>query len=287
MSAVVAERWYRVFLRAFPSRHRAEYGAEILGTLMNDAPRRPSPRETAGLVTAGLTARAREAAGRPVPWWADGLHLGLLVIALANLSYNVSDRVSPGWLAVSAALVVALLRGWAPAVLPLALVVALSTGRVMLFGIGAASWSPLLGPAYHNWVSLIPYGALAGGAVVLAARRSRDLRVRPWWWLAIPALALVLAWAPGGWRYGEVWQAVKMGTEGVVLLAGIAATAVARSPRWALAAALYVLPGVVSALTYPPMSARYIAYWLTLTALLLTMAVTARRPAAGSEGAGT
>ncbi|MGK5557771.1 hypothetical protein ACSNOI_39830 [Actinomadura kijaniata] len=279
MSAVAAERWYRAFLRAFPSRHRAEYGAEILGTLLNDAPPRPSPRETAGLVTAGLTARAREAVAGPAPWWADGLHLGLLAIALANLSSNLSDHASPPWLAVSAALVVALLRGRTPVTLPLALVVAVSTGRAMLFGVEATHWSPLLGPAYHNWVSLIPHGLLAAGAVVLAARRSRDLRVRPWWWLAIPALFLVLAWTPGGWGYGELWQAARAGTEGVVLLGGIAATAVAPSPRWALAAALYVLPGAVSAAVYPPASAQDLAYWLTLTFLPPAMAVTARRPA--------
>ncbi|MFG1957075.1 hypothetical protein [Nonomuraea sp. NPDC049028] len=161
MSEAFTESWYRLFLRAFPSGHRAEYGAEILGTLMNDSPRRvPSPRETAALVTAGFAARARKAAEGPAPWWADGLHLGLLTLALANLSYNIADHASPWWLAASAALVVALLRGWA------------------------------------------------------------------------------------------------------------------------LAAAIYVLPGLASALTNPPASLRYTAYWATLAALLLIMAATGWRRAA-------
>ncbi|MEU7743491.1 hypothetical protein [Nonomuraea sp. NPDC049158] len=284
MSEAFTETWYRLFLRAFPSRHRAEYGTEILGTLMNDSPRRvPSPRETAALVTAGFAARARKAAEGPAPWWADGLHLGLLTLALANLSYNIADQASPWWLATSAALVVALLRGWALAALPLALVIALSTGRAMLHmlvGAEATGWAPFLGPAYHNWVSLTPYGLLAAGAVVLAARRSRDLRTRPWWWLAIPAAAFVLTYAPGFIEYGETWQLVRAGTEGVLLLAGVWATIVARSPRWALAAAIYVLPGLASALTNPPASLQHTAYWSALAALLLVMVATGWRRAA-------
>lgn len=284
MSETFTESWYRLFLRSFPAGHRAEYGAEILGTLMNDAPRRvPSPRETAALVTAGFAARARKAAGGPAPWWADGVHLGLLTLALANLSYNIADNASPWWLATSAALVVALLRGWALAALPLALVIALSTGRAMLHmlvGAEATGWAPFLGPAYYNWVSLTPYGLLAAGAVVLAARRSRDLRTRPWWWLAIPAAAFVLTYAPGFGEYGETWQLVRAGTEGVLLLAGVWATIVARSPRWALAAAIYVLPGLASALTNPSSSLLDTAYWSALAALLLIMTATGRRRAA-------
>lgn len=56
--------------------------------------------------------------------------------------------------------------------LPLAVAVAVSTGRVMMFGGDVTEWgSSLLGPSYHNWVSLIPYGLLAAGAAVLAVRR--------------------------------------------------------------------------------------------------------------------
>lgn len=281
MSETFTESWYRLFLRAFPSGHRAEYGAEILGTLMNDSPRRlPSPRETAALVTAGFAARARKGVEGPAPWWADGVCLGLLTLALANLAYGIADHASPWWLAASAVLVVALLRGWALAALPLALVIALSTGRAMLFGAESTGWAPFFGPAYHNWVSLTPYGLLAAGAVVLAARRSRDLRTRPWWWLAIPAAAFVLTYAPGFGEYGQTWQLVRASTEGVLLVAGVWATTVAHSPRWALAAAIYVLPGLASALTNPPSSVQYTAYWSTLAGLLLIMVATGWRRAA-------
>ncbi|MEV0353855.1 hypothetical protein AB0H88_49605 [Nonomuraea sp. NPDC050680] len=184
----------------------------------------------------------------------------------------------------SAALVVALLRGWALAALPLALALALSTGRAMVFGTEATGWAPFLGPAYHNWVSLTPYGLLAVGAVVLAARRSRDLRTRPWWWSAIPAAAIILTYAPYFGEYGETWQLVRGVTEGVLLLAGVWATTVARSPRWALAAAIYILPGLASALTNPSSSLRHTAYWVTLAALLLIMTATGWRRAAKARG---
>ncbi|WP_173096891.1 hypothetical protein [Actinomadura verrucosospora] len=78
---------------------------------------------------------------------------------------------------------------------------------------------------------------LAIGAVALLIGRPKP-RSRPWWWLAIPAAA-------------------------------------ARSPHWALAAALYVLPGAASALTNPPPNVQDTGYWPTLTALLLAMTSTA------------
>lgn len=275
MSEAFTEAWYRFFLRAFPAGHRAEYGDDVLNTLAGDSPRRaPSLKETAGLVTAGFTVRARRAAEGPASWWADGVQLGLLALALANLSYGIADHASLWWTAVSAALVVVLLRGWTLAALPLALAVAFSTGRAMLFGAEATGWAPFFGPAYHNWVSLAPYGALAAGSVILAVRGPRGPRVRPWWWLAVPAAALALTYGPGA--YGAIWESARAGTEGVLLLAGVWATAVTRSPRWTLAAALYVLPGVVSSLVHPPSSIQTIGYWSVLAGLLAVMAATSR-----------
>jgi hypothetical protein len=279
MSSAFAEGWYRLFLRAFPAGHRAKYGTEMLGMLMNDPSGRvPSPRETLRLVTAGFAARAQATAHAAVPWWADGVHLGLTALSLTNLAYGIADHASPWWLAASAALVLALLRGWAPAAAPLALAIALSTGRAMVFGPEAMSGASSFGPAYHNWISLAPYGLLAAGAIALVARKSRDLCTRTWWWLMIPVGALALTYGPGLGAYGEIWQLVRAVTEGVLLLAGVLATMAARSPRWALAAAIYVLPGVASALTNPPSSTQTIAYWLVLAALSMVMAATAGRP---------
>ncbi|MEO3825894.1 hypothetical protein [Actinomadura sp. B10D3] len=94
----------------------------------------------------------------------------MLMLALAGLAHGVADHASPWWLAASAVLVGALLRGWALVAVPFALAVAFATGRAMLLGAEATSWpSQSFGPAYHNWISLAPYGVLAIGAVTLAA----------------------------------------------------------------------------------------------------------------------
>ncbi|GAA2120482.1 hypothetical protein [Actinomadura napierensis] len=83
MSGAITESWYRLFLRAFPPGHRAEYGAEMIDALPNGTARRaPSLRETAGPLTAGFAARTRAAIA--APWWADGLQPGLLMLALAD-----------------------------------------------------------------------------------------------------------------------------------------------------------------------------------------------------------
>ena len=284
MSGTFAEGWYRLFLRAFPPGHRGEYGAEIVGTLLSGTSRRvPSLRETAGLLTAGFAARVRAATGEAGPWWVDGVQLGLLMLALANLAYGIADHASPWWLTASTLLVVAFLRGWTLLALPLALAVTFSIARAMMLGAEVVARTPFIGPAYGNWVSLAPYGLLAIGSLVLAAGRSRGLRTRPWWWLVVPAAALILTHTPGVREYGETWQLIRAATEGVLLLAGVWATAAARSPRWALAAAIYVLPGEASALNNPPASVKDTGYWLTLAGLLLAMATTAWRPQPMSE----
>ncbi|MFG2086800.1 hypothetical protein [Spirillospora sp. NPDC048824] len=87
-----------------------------------------------------------------------------------------------------------------------------------------------------------------------------------------------LTYMPGNHEYGEIWQLVRVGTESVLLLAGVLTTAIARSPRWALAAAIYLLPGAASPLINPPPNAQDTGYWLALIGLLLAMIATAWRP---------
>ncbi|MEU7858770.1 hypothetical protein [Nonomuraea sp. NPDC049141] len=268
MSRSLAERWYELVLLTYPKGYRAEYGADIMGALM-EARRLPSIRETVVLIREGVAERARGAAADRVPWWADGVHLGVTVIAVANLTYALMDRAGPAWIAVSTALMLTLMRGWARVSLPLAVAVAVSTGRVMLFGGDVTAWgSGLLGPSYHNWVSLIPYGLLAAGAAVLAVRRPRGLRRRSWFWPAIPAAAVLVAYVFDG-PYGELWSLVRAGLEAGLLLVAVWATAVARSPRWIMAAAMYVLPIQVTAAVYTWSGTQ--AYHVVLAVLLLSV----------------
>ncbi|MFD1545606.1 hypothetical protein [Nonomuraea guangzhouensis] len=268
MSRSLAERWYELVLLTYPKGYRAEYGADIMGALM-EAGRLPSIRETVVLIREGVAERARLAAMDRVPWWADGVHLGVTVIAVANLTYALMDRAGPAWIAVSTVLMLTLMRGWARVSLPLAVVVAVSTGRVMMFGGDVTAWdSDLLGPSYGNWVSLIPYGLLAAGAALLAVRRPRGLRRRSWFWPAIPAAAVFVALDV---PYGELWSFVRAGLEAGLLLMAVWATAVARSPRWITAAAMYVLPIQVTAVVYTRTGTQELAYHIVLAALLLSV----------------
>ncbi|SEG23936.1 hypothetical protein SAMN04489712_10436 [Thermomonospora echinospora] len=284
------ERRYEALLRIYPAAFRDRHGADIIGTLMETSTpgrRVPSPRETASLIREGLAARARQATESPVRWWADGLHLGVLILAVVHLVHVGADIVLQGrsswpWVAVSMALTLALLRGRLWAALPLALGSAFVVSRAMLFGYAASADWPLLSNAtvYHSWISLTPYWLMAAGVVVLAARRSRELQPRSWWWLALPVATFAGDALLGVDLYSELGSLGRAGLEGGLLLAGIWVTTVTRSPRWALAAAIYVLPGELSTIADLPQTLKspmVTAYWAVLAVLLLAMAWIASR----------
>ncbi|MFC0038076.1 hypothetical protein [Actinomadura rayongensis] len=277
-----AQTWYRLLLRVYPREHRAAYGAEILDALGEAAPSgRPSVRESVALVREGAAERVRR---RTAPWWADGLHLALTVLAAVNLAYALVDRENAWWTAVSAALLLVLLRGWTLAALPLALAVAFSTARGMVGVDGTgdgrfhkmADLAGYLGPEYWNWVSLIPYGLLAAGAVVLAALYRKNLPARSWWWAAVPAVELAASLVADRWDV--TFPFLRVGLEGGLLLAGLWATLVTRSPRFAVAGAFYVVPGEINALVYPPQSTGDVAYRCVLAVLLVVTAALLTRP---------
>lgn len=71
---------------------------------------------------------------------------------------------------------------------------------------------------------------------------------------------------------------MRAAVEGALLLAGIGATITTRSPRWALAAAIHIVPGGLNTVLHLPMSSRQdSAYRLILAALLIAMAALSRR----------
>ncbi len=119
------ERHYRWALRAYPRSFRARHGAELIATLLETAhPRQtlPSPRELIALVYGGLRTRAVAAAGteQAPPAWVDGLHLGVLALAIGNLAMLVPYATSvPLWIAVSAASILAIMRGRVGLAIPL------------------------------------------------------------------------------------------------------------------------------------------------------------------------
>ncbi|WP_043626707.1 hypothetical protein [Nonomuraea candida] len=290
----VLELRYRRLLRAYPKVYRAEHGEELIGTLMEAArpgARRPSLRETLHLLAGGFTVRVRATRASGVPPWADGLHLGALIVAgvtfaqipvLPYLNYKV-------WTALGIVLMVALVRGWMRVAAPLAAFAAVWTSWPIVWG-GFYVPALDLGPLYGDLAPVAPYWVVAAASAVLAVRRAGAGRAsgkaRGWGatmparsprWLLVPLAgwALQLTQVPA---YEPVWVVSRAGVEVMALLLVLAATLAARDGRWALAAAVYLLPGLVylaeNLLVTGP---RGFVYWSVLTALVVTSLAAARR----------
>ncbi|MFC5827693.1 hypothetical protein [Nonomuraea insulae] len=289
----VLERRYRRLLRAYPKGYRAEHGEELIGTLMEAAGpgvRRPSLREALHLLAGGFTVRVRATRASGVPSWADGLHLGVLSVAVVTFAqFPVLPYVIyPEWTALGIVLMVALVRGWMRVAAPLAAVAAVTASLPMIPGLGTPMFT--LGPMFGDLAPVAPYWMVAAGATVLAVRRAGAGRASGkarWWggtmparsprWLLVPLAGWVLqltqvpTWEPA-------WVVSRAGVEVAAMLLVLAATLAARDGRWALAAAVYLLPGLVYlAENLLATGSRGFLYWGVLTALVVASLVAARR----------
>ncbi|NJP92573.1 hypothetical protein HCN51_24475 [Nonomuraea sp. FMUSA5-5] len=287
----VLELRYRRLLRAYPQNHRASHGEELIGTLMEAArpgKRRPSLRETLRLLAGGFTVRVRAARAHGVPPWTDGLHLGALIVAVLTFARLpvLPYLIYPVWTALGIVLVVALVRGRMRVAAPLAAVAAVLTSQPMIPGLGGPVLA--LGPLYGDVAPVAPYWVVAAASAVLALRRAGDRASGkvPWrgtamparspWWLLVPpaSWALQLTQVP---TWEPVWVVSRAGLEVLVLLLVLAATLAARDGRWALAAAVHLLPGLVYlAENLPVTGARGFLYWSVLTALVAASLIAAR-----------
>ncbi|MEV4799387.1 hypothetical protein AB0K18_05170 [Nonomuraea sp. NPDC049421] len=275
------ERRYRRLLRAYPKQYRAAHGEELIGTLMEAArpgSRRPSLRETRHLLAGAFAVRVRAARAAGVPPWADGLHLGALVVALLTFArFPVLPYFTyEVWTVLGVVLMVALVRGWMWVAAPLALSAALWASRPMIAG-GFFTPAPDIGPLFGDLAPVAPYWVIAAVSTTLAVRRGATMPARSLWWLLVP---------PAGWMlqliqvptWEPAWVVSRAGLEVVALLLVLAATIAARDGRWALAAAVHLFPGLVYlAEDLPHTSARGFLYWGVLTALVLASLAAARR----------
>ncbi|MEV0202078.1 hypothetical protein [Nonomuraea sp. NPDC050691] len=290
----VLERRYRRLLRAYPKDYRAAHGEELISTLMEAArpeDRRPSLRETRHLLAGAFTVRVRATRAAGVPPWTDGLHLGALIVAMLTFAqlpvlpyfdYKV-------WTALGIVLMVALVRGWMRVAALLAAFAAVWTSWPIVWG-GFYVPALDLGPLYGDLAPVAPYWVVAAASAVLAIRRAgagrASGRARGWGatmparsprWLLVPLAgwALQLTQVP---VYEPVWVVSRTGVEVVALLLVLAATLDARDGRWALAAAVYLLPGLVYlAENLLVTGVRGFLYWSVLTALVVASLVAARR----------
>lgn len=291
--ATPLRRRYERLMVVYPRSYRAAHGAELVGTLLEGAApgqRFPVVREIRGLVVAGLGARARQATAGAPPWWMDGLHLGVFLLVLANLGATIHSWWTWPWLALSVLVVLATMRGWVRVALPLALLASLQVSRPLLHDIlpDRVNGLPFYGPGYGELAPVAPYLASVLGLAVLVvfATRSKGpqpLRRRSWWWLVVPAVAGVITGldqgGSGSVRAAWLWALGGAALEVLALTAALVATVLVRDARWAVAAAVYLVPGMVwLGRNGGQMHVLGIAYWAALAGLTIAVVVAAARP---------
>ena len=272
MSGQLRRRYERL-LFTYPTGYRAAHSEEILSTLLEAArptQRWPSWRESTSLLLGGLRLRARQAAKQsPTRLWTDGLHLGVLLIVLVNLGHALQMQF-PLWIALVAVGALAVLRGWGRTALAATAIAGLAVARPLLPQVGLPWWLP----GYGDWSAVGRYVWPAVVLAVLAWPGVARLRPRSWWWLLLPAAQAALALAE------QPWSLVKAGAEVGLLLAVLVVAVGALDPRPAIAAAVYLVPGLLYAaesIAKGAPSTLALGYWMVLAVLTATLAATAWR----------
>ena len=272
MSGRLRRRYQRLLL-TYPTGYRAAHSDEIVSTLLEAArptQRWPSWRESTSLLLGGLGLRARQAAKEsPTRLWTDGLHLGVLLVVLVNLGGAMETRF-PLWIALVAVGALPVLRGWGRTPLAATAIAALAVARPLLPHIGLPWWLP----GYGDWSAVGRYAWPVVVLAVLAWPGVGRLRSRSWWWLLLPAAQAALPLAEGP------RSLVKAGAEVGLLLAVLVVAVGALDPRPAIAAAVYLVPGLLYAaesIAEGAPSTLALGYWMVLAVLTATLAAAAWR----------
>lgn len=265
-------RRYQRLLLAYPPAYRASRGQEILTTLLEAArpgQRFPTAREAAGLLLGGLRARARQAAvdppERPLT---DGLHLGVVLVVLVNLGAAASVPL-PLWTVLVGVGALATLRGWTRTALATTAAAAVAVARPLLPSVELPWWLP----GYGDWSAVARYALPAVLLAVLTRPGAPRLRPRSWWWLLLPAVQAALP-------ASDPWRLAGAGLQVAVALAVLPVTVGLRDPRPAVAAAVYLLPGLLHAaerLTEGDVGALELSYWSMLAGFTVVLAASAWR----------
>jgi hypothetical protein len=280
-------RSYRRLLVVYPPAYRAARGDEILTTLLEGArpgQRFPTAREAAGLVLGGLRARARQAAvDPPARPWTDGLHLGVILIGLVNLG-TVAITMTLPWTLLVAVGTVAALRGRARIALVATTAAALVVARpVLALSFGLHSFGlPWWLPGYGDWSAVARYALPALLLAVLARPGAARLRPHSWWWLLLPVVQLAVP-------PSSTWRLAEAGVQVALALGVLLVTVGLRDPRPAVAAAVYLTPGLLFAaerLSRGPVGPRMLAYWTVLAGLTAVLVAAAAWRTSRPGGAG-
>jgi len=201
--------------------------------------------------------------------WTDGLHLGVLLVVLVNLGHALQMQF-PLWIALVAIGALAVLRGWGRTALAATAIAALAVARPLLPHIGLPWWLP----GYGDWSAVGRYGWPAVVLAVLAWPGVARLRPRSWWWLLLPAAQAALPLTE------QPWSLIRAGAEVGLLLAVLVVAVGALDPRPAIAAAVYLVPGLLYAaesIAEGAPSTLALGYWMVLAVLTATLAAAAWR----------
>ncbi|MDT0530650.1 hypothetical protein RM555_16780 [Micromonospora sp. DSM 115977] len=133
MSSDVLEKRYRMLLRAYPADYRRERADELIDTLIGEEPttrRWPSIRETASLIRGALQVHGGSTAARPtaVLLW-QGIHLGAMAVLALGALIGLDDLVEAFQFGGFADPLAVLRDQGIHAVMVIAALVALVTGR--------------------------------------------------------------------------------------------------------------------------------------------------------------
>lgn len=268
-------RRYQWLLVTYPPAYRSAHGEEMIGTLLEAArpdQQLPAPREAASLLLGGLRTRAHQAAVQsPRRLWIDGLHLGVLLIVLVNLGHALQTPSRfPLWIALVALGALAVLRGWTRTALIAATITALAAARPLLPPVPLPWWLP----GYGDWSVVARYGVPAAVLAVLAWPSIGRPQARSWWWLVLPAAAVLPL-------EGQAWALAQAGLEVGLLLVVLVVSVAALDPRPAIGAAVYLVPGLVDAaeetITTGAPSTLALGSWAVLAALMVGFAAVAWR----------
>jgi hypothetical protein len=158
----------------------------------------------------------------------------VLLVVLVNLGHALQMQF-PLWIALVAVGALAVLRGWGRPALAATAIAALAVARPLLPQVGLPWWLP----GYGDWSAVGRYLWPAVILAVLAWPGVARLRPRSWWWLLLPAAQAALPLTAGP------WSLVKAGAEMGLLLAVLVVAVGALDPRPAIAAAVYLVPGLL------------------------------------------
>jgi hypothetical protein len=182
-------RRYEILLRAYPGRHRRQWGDELLGTLMMraDSSRRwPPAGEAVALLMSGVRVRLNSDKDRaPRAAWATGLRVAVIILLASQLGDLIIRNVLGGpagraglvVLAFGALAFFAVLRDLRWVALP----AALGWQATYVWSYDLASW-----PVATAIILLV---------VVVFIQRTHRGVLPGLWWLAVPAMTAIL-WGP-------------------------------------------------------------------------------------------